>query len=233
MLSFKNIVHATDFSPAAHAALHVACALARDYGAPLTVVHVRPVAETITGEFGTLPMEPRESVEALRKRMREIVPAEFKDVEFEVRDGDAATEIVASLKTRPNAVLVLGTHGRSALGRLLLGSVAETILRDAPCPVLTVRAPMPAAAPRQPEAEADVDAAELATVCSVASPVEAEVIRLALQDQGIRAFVEGEMQAGIVGTMGIPVRIMVAADQAERAGKIVRKSEAHRHFKPT
>lgn len=228
MLSFKNIVLATDFSPAAEAALPVACALARDYAAHLTVVHVRLVPETITGEFGTLPVEPAESVQVVRSRIRALLPEECQDAEVEVRDGDAAAEILASVAERPDSMLVLGTHGSSGFGRLMLGSVADAVLRQAPCPVLTVRAPARAAAPDEIEAVPAEKTRELTPVCSVGTSLEAEVIRLALKTEGVHAFVEGASQAGLVGTLGIPVRVLVPADEADRATRIIRKSEARR-----
>src|SRR5688572_14787650 len=72
---------------------------------------------------------------------------------------------------------------------------------------------------------------ELATVCSVANPAEAEVIRVALEGEGIRSFAEGSQQAGLAGTLGVPIRIQVAAGDLNRANKIIRKgeSEARRH----
>jgi len=229
MLPFKNIVLATDFSPAAAAALPVACALARDYGARLTVVHVRAIPETITGEFGTLPMEPVESADAVRTRLRGLLPAEVQDAKLEVRDGDAATEILASAANHPDAVLVLGTHGRSGFGRLMLGGVADAVLRQAPCPVLTVRAPAPEPAETPAAARTtDEESRELTPVCSVATDVEAEVIRLALKGEGIHAFMEGTTQAGITGTLGIPVRVLVPADEFDRANRIIRKTEARK-----
>src|ERR1051325_4635476 len=200
MRSFKNILYATDFSAPAQAALPIACALARDYGACLTLVHVRAAPEVIAGEFGVLPSEPGESDESVRARLGRLVPADFKSaVNCVVRDGDAAHEILAEAERQHADVIVLGTHGRSGLRRLLLGSVAEMVLREASCPVLTIRAPAPATTKTSPqEAEPVMDRDQLATVCSLANPAEAEVIRLRLKEEGIRAFMEGAQQAGVV-----------------------------------
>ena len=60
-----------------------------------------------------------------------------------VHEGDPATQIVRVAQETRCDLIVLGTHGRTGLGRLLMGSVAEQVLRKAPCPVLTVKTPFP------------------------------------------------------------------------------------------
>ena len=143
MLAIKNILHPTDFSPYSVYALRLACALARDYGAALTVAHVRPIPSAAYGEFGAMPMEPMEPVESVKDRLRQLLPADYSGgVEYHVRDGDAATEILGLAQQSKCDLIVLGTHGRTGVGRLLMGSVAEQIVRKAPCPVLTVKQPM-------------------------------------------------------------------------------------------
>ena len=64
--------------------------------------------------------------------------------------GDPATEIVRVAADHSADVIVMGTHGRTGLSRLLLGSVAEAVLRKAPCPVFNLKAPAPEAAPAAP-----------------------------------------------------------------------------------
>lgn len=140
MISFKNILCATDFSHSAQTALPVACSLARDYRATLIFMHVRPSPVTVVGEFGAMPPEPPEPVESLKAKLRQCVPSDFTGaVEYEVQDGNAAEEILKTAQKRHCDLIVLGTHGRSGLRRLLVGSVAETILRKADCPVLTIK----------------------------------------------------------------------------------------------
>jgi nucleotide-binding universal stress UspA family protein len=64
-----------------------------------------------------------------------------------VEEGDAATQIIRVAEETGCGLIVMGTHGRTALGRLLLGSVAGQVLRKAPCPVLTVKTPLPETSP--------------------------------------------------------------------------------------
>jgi nucleotide-binding universal stress UspA family protein len=66
-------------------------------------------------------------------------------VEHWIFQGDPATEILAAAEKIKCDLIVMGTHGRTGLGRLLMGSVAEQVVRKAPCPVLTVKTPLPAA----------------------------------------------------------------------------------------
>ena len=67
--------------------------------------------------------------------------------------GDAAAEILRATREVQGDLIVMGTHGRTGLGRLLMGSVAETILRGADCPVLTVRVPLTASEPASPNGD--------------------------------------------------------------------------------
>jgi len=232
MNRFMNILCPTDFSPFAQAAVPIACSLANDYGATLTLLHVRPMPVAVVGEFGVvMPLDVREPVETSKARMRQCVPAKFTGVlECDVRDGDAAEEILKTIKDRHCDLIVLGTHGRSGLLRMLVGSVAETILREAPCPVMTIKTTVPeSSATESADTEPDVNANDLVTVCSVANPVEADVIRNALQGERIPCFVEGFQQAGIVGVQGIPIKIQVRAGDYNRANKFIQTCEAHRH----
>jgi nucleotide-binding universal stress UspA family protein len=68
-------------------------------------------------------------------------------VESVVREGDAAAEILRAAEELRCDLIVMGTHGRTGLGRLLMGSVAEAVLRRAPCAVLAIRAALPGRAP--------------------------------------------------------------------------------------
>ena len=235
MIRITNILCPTDFSPFAQAALPIACSLARDYGATLILLHVRTMPVTVVGEFGAFPPEPRESDETLKTRMRQCLPSDFTGVvECQIQDGDAAEEILKTAEQRHCDLIVLGTHGRSGLRRLLLGSVAEAVLRKAPCPVLTIKpTATKSSATSNPaeaaEAEPNLNANDLVTVCSVANPVEAEVIRNALKGERISCFVEGVQQAGLVGILGVPIKIQVRVGDFNRANKLIQTREAHRH----
>jgi nucleotide-binding universal stress UspA family protein len=144
MLPITKILHPTDFSPHSAPALEFACALARDYGANLVLVYVRQPQVAPFGEFGPVAMEPVVPLETLKGRLRQLPPNTFPGhVECHVREGDAAAEILALAEECGCDVIVMGTHGRTGLGRLLMGSVAEHVVRKAPCAVLTVKAPLP------------------------------------------------------------------------------------------
>ncbi len=149
----KTILHATDFSDRSKPALELACSLARDLGARLVVLHVvsPPVAVYGEGMIATLPVTDLEEV---RKRLREVKPCDpGLPIDHRLVEGDPAEEIVREARDSGCDLIVLGTHGRTGLDRLLMGSVAERVMRKAACPVLTVRLPFPEAAGEAKAAE--------------------------------------------------------------------------------
>src|SRR5262245_59381689 len=145
MLPIHTILHPTDFSDRSEYALHLACALARDHGARLIVVHVVP-QPVVAYMDGVLPPDPevvlRES-KGLLDRL--AVPDPDLPVERRLEEGDPASEVLRVAGEVEANLIVMGTHGRTGLGRLLMGSVAEEVVRRAPCPVLTLKTPFPAA----------------------------------------------------------------------------------------
>jgi len=153
MLPIKTILHPTDFSEHSEHAFRLACELARDYGARVVVAHAITLQLYGSLETGPLVADPLVIEAELRARLEAVqLPDPAIVVERRLCKGDAAAEIVALAGDINADVIVMGTHGRGGVGRLLLGSVAEAVLRRAPCPVLTVRVPFPAA-PAQPVAE--------------------------------------------------------------------------------
>ena len=140
-VAFKNILIATDFSEVSQHALLHALAMAKRYDAKLTVVHVAPPeAQT------PIPMEPvpveldwqkRRGAESLA-RLEGFEALHMYPHEMVLRQGNPWPEIRALIEQRGVDLIVLGTHGRGLIGTLLLGSVAEQVLRHATCPVLTV-----------------------------------------------------------------------------------------------
>ncbi len=139
MLPIRKILHPTDFSDHSRAAFEMACALARDYGAELLILHANR-ATPIYAPDGIVVGVPVEEPYELRGRLAQIRPEDSR-IKFEHKlvDGDPAEQIVKAAAGMD--LIVLGTHGTTGLARLLMGSVAETVLRNAPCPVLTVRTP--------------------------------------------------------------------------------------------
>ena len=147
MLTIRTILHATDFSERSEFAFRLACSLARDYGARLIVMHVAEPAMAIAGE-GVLMFPLAVDVQPLRERLQQLRPPDPKvQVEHRLVEGDAATEILRVAEETKCDMIVLGTHGRTGLGRLLMGSVAEQVVRKALCPVLTVKTALPEPCP--------------------------------------------------------------------------------------
>ena len=141
MFPIRKILHPTDFSNRSQAAFEVGCALARDYGAELVVVHVNQPPPVFAPDGIALPGPVEEPYE-LRARLAGVRPSDPRvKVEYHLLDGDPADEIVKAAKIRGADLIVMGTHGTTGLVRLLMGSVAESVLRKAPCPVLTVKTP--------------------------------------------------------------------------------------------
>src|SRR5262245_19007047 len=147
MLSIKSILHPTDFSDRAAYAFQLASALARDHGSRLLICHVNQPPPPVVGEFGTAPPEPPDALEDLKEQLHAVRPADDTiPCEYYLLEGEPAEAIVDLARRTSCDLIALGTHGRRGLARLLMGSVAEQVVRTAPCPVLTVRTPLPAEA---------------------------------------------------------------------------------------
>lgn len=147
----KTILFATDFSLASDAALPHAEALAQQSGARLLIVHVEepPLAYGGGELYYGLP-EP--SSERILKMLEDVKPADPKlPFAHRLTMGDPAGEIVRIAGEEGAEMIVLGTHGRTGMTRLLMGSVAEAIVRRAPCPVLVYRETAAKLADRNPE----------------------------------------------------------------------------------
>jgi nucleotide-binding universal stress UspA family protein len=147
MLTVKTILHPTDFSEGSRLAFRLACALAQDFGARLVVLHVAEPPAVVYGK-GILVLEPQVDPERLRERLQEITPrGRNVQVEHRLAQGDVVTEILRIAQETQADVIMMGTHGRTGLKRLLMGSVAEQVVRKAACPVLTVKTPLPQVRP--------------------------------------------------------------------------------------
>ena len=140
MLPIRTIVHPTDFSERSRYALNLACALARDHGSRLVVVHVAAFPVAVYGEAVLIP-EPEDYQEPLKRQLEQLPVPDSLPVERRFEEGDPATEILRVAQETSADLIVMGTHGRTGLERLLMGSVAEEVLRKATCPVLTIKRP--------------------------------------------------------------------------------------------
>lgn len=138
-MNYKKILFATDFSPASETALQYATSLARDSGALLLIAHVEELPMPYAGGemYFAQPEYPNPEV----KKMLEAIEPPDKSVRFEHRlvMGTAADDIVRVAEEEGADLIVIGTHGRTGLMRVLMGSVAESVMRLATCPVLTVK----------------------------------------------------------------------------------------------
>lgn len=144
MLATKMILCPTDFSTDAQPAFEVACALAGEGCGSLVVLHVeRPPLATLGGTTGVPPLPTEYDRERLWEKLQAIQPARAGlAVEHRLEYGDPAAVILKVAEEIGADLIVLGTHGRTGLRRLLMGSVAEQVVRKAPCPVLTLRTPV-------------------------------------------------------------------------------------------
>jgi nucleotide-binding universal stress UspA family protein len=152
-MTIKRILVPTDFSTHADAALRYAIALATPLGATVGLLHVieDPLAagmwasELYSAEIAGLQINlAKDAEERLSRTVAEIASSVVTD--REVRTGRAAATITEAAAESKADLIVMGTAGRTGLAHVLMGSVAERVVRTAPCPVLTVRAATEAAA---------------------------------------------------------------------------------------
>lgn len=146
MKAITHILVATDFSDSADEALTYALTLADQVGATARLVHVfdDPGAIGLYSE-GYVPMPAETRAEILAEIRRQLTARAAatgrKDLPSEVLTGAPARTIVDAARQHQCDLIVMGTHGRHGMAHLLLGSVAERVVRTAACPVLVVRRP--------------------------------------------------------------------------------------------
>jgi nucleotide-binding universal stress UspA family protein len=135
--SISTILHATDLSDLSLAAFQFAAALARDHGAGLIVLHVVP--QSPHHSESSAQDRADTYVKMMAQVLDRIGMAEWASrVQSRTVKGNAADEIVRVARENNVDLIVLGTHGRTGIRRAVMGSVAEKVLRLAPCPVLAV-----------------------------------------------------------------------------------------------
>jgi nucleotide-binding universal stress UspA family protein len=146
ILAIKTILVPTDFSECSQGALQYAEALARQFGATLHLVHVCHPATLTTGGVDAAFI----SLPDVEEEMRTAAVAEMSKLAgtlagiattSEIAFGSPAACIVAAAVEHGVDLVVMGTHGRGPIMHMVLGNVAERVVRAAPCPVLTVREP--------------------------------------------------------------------------------------------
>ena len=145
MSSIHTILHPTDFSDCSRYAFRLAGMLAREQGARLVILHVKPTLGPMVAYGEALAeLEPDGSQEKLLEILHRLrVWDPMVQVEHRLVDGEGAQEILRHAAEIEADLIVRGTHGRTGLNGLLMGSVAGEVLRTAPCPVVTVKIPHP------------------------------------------------------------------------------------------
>lgn len=142
-MSFHKIIVATDFSPGSERALATAAGLAASDGAELVVAHVLEVPSVFGGELPA-PVEVVEELEedavrGLDQAVRDASATGAARVSSQLLHGEPEGVLLRLAEPPDVDLVVVGTHGRTGLSRVLLGSIAEKVVRHAPCSVLVVR----------------------------------------------------------------------------------------------
>lgn len=146
MKRIRKILYATDYSEASGRAFDEAVNLARQNRAELLVLHVvEPIPYTAGEEFGGAELylrledaTKREAQASMAKLMRRLQRSKVKAKSILLR-GSAHDQIVKAAKSKRADMIVIGTHGRTGLSKLFMGSVAAKVVSAATCPVVTVR----------------------------------------------------------------------------------------------
>src|SRR5271168_5338070 len=137
-VTFRNILFATDFSSAANSAMPHAASLARSSGSKLFSIHVKePINYAVPPEMWA---GAQRACEIQLQQLRDTMNHDFPDLKPEVLEGDGGVwaALASAVEKYKIDLIVVGTRGRTGIGKAFLGSQAEEILRCAPCPVLTV-----------------------------------------------------------------------------------------------
>lgn len=135
----KKILFPVDFSHVTGTLLSAATSLARDRDAEMIILHVQePLEAYMAGEFYCAPIEP--DMQAIKNLLHTIRPTD-RHVPYRhlLLAGDPATEILRTAEKEEVEMIVMSTHGRSGLSRVLMGSVAEAVLRRAKVPVMILK----------------------------------------------------------------------------------------------
>lgn len=146
MIEIKTILAPTDFSPHSEQAVRYACSLAERLGAKLHLIHVLSEIIPAGPDPLLMPVMPPQFYQENEERAKETLQTLPKPgwgkppaLETAVRWGSPVDAIVDYSREHAIDLIVIATHGRTGLSHVLLGSVAERIVREAPCPVLTIR----------------------------------------------------------------------------------------------
>lgn len=146
MISIKNILCPIDYSVYSEKALKYAIEFAEKYNAKLYLMHVLDIRiyDITDPELYNVNVIDKETINKLRERLHKCISEDTRkniEVETIVIEGVPFAEIIKKARECKVDLIVLGTHGRTGLSHAIMGSVAEKVVRKAPCPVLTIRHP--------------------------------------------------------------------------------------------
>lgn len=142
MITLKKILVPTDFSEHSAKAMQYGAELAAKFGAELHLLHSIEATPIMYGEGAFYPTETDAEIEAAAVKQLDDVKLDSTadlTVKRHAKHGHPFVEIVRYAKDNEVDLIIIGTHGRGAIAHMLLGSVAEKVVRKAPCPVLVVR----------------------------------------------------------------------------------------------
>ena len=145
MLSIQHILVATDFSPHSEIAVQYAAEIARAFKAEVLICHVVEEVSILAelppgGEAYFPPNLTQIQQQQAEEKCRSLIASNgIARGEVVIGIGSPFFEIIRLAKERSADLIIVGTHGRGAIAHMLMGSVAERVVRKAPCPVLTVR----------------------------------------------------------------------------------------------
>jgi nucleotide-binding universal stress UspA family protein len=147
-MEIKKILFTTDFSEGTAHAMKYAIGMAKQFGAQLHLLHtvhnifIYPGLHIPHGSFDVMNKELEESAKKAMQKLCLSIGESCKDITSSVVHGIPYEEILKHASANSIDLIIIGTHGRKGLDRALLGSTAERVVRNAQCPVLTVRMPM-------------------------------------------------------------------------------------------
>ena len=230
MIEIRRILCPIDFSDHSRRALDHAVAIATWFESTVTVLNVYPVVPAASNALGaaslTVSLPTPQDREALLASMRGFTAAIESDVpfRFEIAEGNPASEIVERASAIPSDVIVMGTHGRSGLEHLVLGSVTEKVIRKARCPVLTVPRGMTDAVPAPPVrfkrilcatdfSEASIRALDYAMTLAQEADAHVTAMHVVEVTPAPQSDVENALESKMLGAY-------VAAAAADRAGRL-------------
>jgi nucleotide-binding universal stress UspA family protein len=145
MIDIRKILVGVDFSEHSEAALRYGAEFAKSFGAELLVCHVVPRADMLSqlppgGEAYFPPNLAELQQQEAQQRCEELLASTgLSRGRIVLSEGSPFVELIRIARTESADLLIIGTHGRGAIAHMLLGSVAERVVRKAPCPVLVVR----------------------------------------------------------------------------------------------